>query len=70
MKFVDWLVRQTGRDDAIGDLARDALKDGFRNGGVGALAERLLIRGACDSAHSALHRADEEFRQARREARA
>lgn len=66
MSFTKWLLGQQKRQDAIGDLARDAKQDktwprGDR--GLSEYAQHLAIRGACDGARDTLLLAWEEWMQ-------
>jgi hypothetical protein len=63
--FVNWLRQQRGRDDAVGDLARDALADSALRGkrfSVEDLRQRLIQLNACEGARIALHDARREYR--------
>jgi hypothetical protein len=67
MTFRVWLLRQQGRRDPVGDLARDTaadVKDGGLCGRWGArrLAVRMRELGACEGATLALKRALREYR--------
>lgn len=61
--FKVWLKRQKHRNDPVGDLARDAMRD--RHWPPGAKLSRLEgylgERGACKEAHEALYRAWREW---------
>lgn len=75
MNFRQWLDTQTLRDDAVGDLAKDAHPDEtFPQDPLGdvlvaevhddwktKLNDYLVYRGACPEAHSALDQAFEEY---------
>jgi hypothetical protein len=65
LQFIDYLRAQAHRDDPVGDLARDVSNEKRRYGVMG-LRERLLLCAACDGAHRALFRAEQEWREARR----
>jgi uncharacterized protein YozE (UPF0346 family) len=67
--FYAWVRSQRGRDDAVGDLARDVMRD--RNfpreaNDYDALYFHLYEMGACPAALRAFDRAWEEFQRARR----
>lgn len=62
-RFYTWLKTQARRDDAIGDLARDARRDsGFPR--RGDAMGYLMQRGACSGALDAYRAAREEWRRA------
>jgi hypothetical protein len=63
MTFSRWLKNQAGRDDPVGDLARDALRDkDFPKGAsLKGVLRHLLLHNACDGALRALDRAYKEF---------
>jgi uncharacterized protein YozE (UPF0346 family) len=70
--FYRWLTKQKGRDDSIGDIARDARLDPdfprrIRSGG--ALCDYLQNRGACMAAIEAADRAWGEYAELREAAR-
>jgi hypothetical protein len=71
--FVEWLARQTGRRDAIGDLARDTRRDGDwpPPGKVSRSKLRAYLdaRGAIPEALDALDAAWDEWDADRRDAR-
>jgi hypothetical protein len=65
MTFQQWLHGQRHRDDAVGDLARDAHAD--RDTPTGQTTSRTWLRylrrrGACDGALEALRQAWAEYR--------
>lgn len=64
--FSDYLRQQVRRDDAIGDLARDAARDPTLSTCSGFTAQflraRLLQLGACEGALLALDRARAEHK--------
>ena len=64
MSFYAWLMNQTARDDPVGDLARDALRDPTApTTQTVAVWRRYLIHcpGACWQARAAMDQAAEEF---------
>jgi YozE SAM-like fold len=71
--FVDWLARQTGRRDAIGDLARDTRRDDTwpPRGKVtrAKLHAHLEVHDAIPAARDALDAAWDEWDRLRREER-
>ena len=63
--FTTWLKAQRGRDDAVGDLARDAAADPHwpkAAKSLPRLLDYLAGRGACPGAVEACRRAWAEFR--------
>ena len=67
--FTRWLRAQQRRDDAIGDLARDAVKDEHWPKGASTLRTfrcHLEQLGACDRAVATLSRARAEYESSRR----
>jgi len=71
--FVDWLARQTGRRDAIGDLARDTRRDDTwpPRGKItrAKLHAHLEAHDAIPEARAALDAAWDEWDRSRREER-
>jgi hypothetical protein len=61
--FTDWLAQQHGRDDPVGDLARDATRDALwpARGSFSDLYDHLGELGASDAAFATLARAWTEF---------
>lgn len=61
--FGRWLLAQIKRDDAIGQLARDAFKDsGFpKDGDFKAVSRRLNMVGAPPEMHEALEEAEMDW---------
>ena len=65
MKFLTWVLRQTARNDSIGDLARDFAEDHERPHACSkysTIHSYLFTIGACDNAMRALKRAYAEYR--------
>lgn len=65
MTFYRWLMKQTKRDDPIGDLARDVKADTCwpkRASRIGTMQEHLHEHGAMTSVYLALDRAMMEHR--------
>jgi uncharacterized protein YozE (UPF0346 family) len=65
--FYAWLKPQRGRDDSIGDLARDALRDRYfpqHMDDYDALYLHLFETGACPAALRAFDRAWAEYQRA------
>jgi uncharacterized protein YozE (UPF0346 family) len=63
--FFTWLLRQAGRDDPVGDLANDSMRDTSFPVSVTSeepLRNHLRRESACDEALVALDEAFEEFR--------
>ena len=67
--FRAWLSRQKKRDDAIGDLARDAARDRCfpRRGELASYRAHLDKHDACDAARATLIDAWTEFERWTRE---
>jgi hypothetical protein len=73
MSFHNWLLKQNKRNDAIGDLARDALQEidlkesssFFSPTGIRAWRKHLEQHSACDECVDALEKAWVEFRIAK-----
>ncbi len=61
--FRDWLAKQVGRDDPIGDLAHDALGD---RQWTGDSVESLRVRMAAIACHGVLEALDDAARRYRR----
>lgn len=62
--FTEWLLRQAGRDDPIGDLASDVGRDPDWPAGSRSLSRFLVYlrnRGACEGAIAALRAAWSEW---------
>jgi len=59
--FSKWLSRQVGRNDPVGDLARDARDDGFKGATYDAWETHLMAMQACDGALQALVVAWQEY---------
>lgn len=70
MSFTQWLLRQVGRDDPIGDLAGDVGRDPdwpARSKSLNRLLVYLRSRGTCDGAIAALRAAWREWQEVARE---
>ena len=65
LTFTTWLSRQRTRDDAVGDLARDAARDRCfpRRGDLTRYRAHLDTYDACDAARETLIDAWREFTQ-------
>jgi hypothetical protein len=63
MTFAAWLRRQASREDALGDLARDARRDRRfpRRAGLRRVMRYLDQAGACERALDTCARAGREF---------
>lgn len=62
MTFMQWLNKQTERDDPVGDFARDAKADKRRKPGSRAGWQRFLWNvGACEEAKVAATEAWDEY---------
>lgn len=68
LAFGTWLLRQGGREDAIGDLAKAAAADPRfpRGGDPQAVSKRLNELQADGDTHAALEDAESEWLSARR----
>ena len=63
--FYRWLIKQTKRDDPIGDLANDALRDKtfpVESSSLKLIKAHLKFKSACDEAIQALEEAFDEFK--------
>jgi hypothetical protein len=61
--FYAWLRKQRNRDDPVGDLACDAMRDKDFPKAERAVRAHLLKCGACPEAFTALKDALKEYRQ-------
>jgi hypothetical protein len=63
MNFTDYLVKQSYRDDIVGDLGKDVSMDTNRpSSGIRAWKRYLHEHCACDGAYDALDKAWAEFK--------
>ncbi|MGB8688136.1 MAG: YozE family protein [Microcoleus sp.] len=63
--FYRWLVKQTDRDDPIGDLSKDVKRDRdfpIEIGSLQKIKSHLINQSACNEAIQALEEAHEEFK--------
>ena len=63
--YVKWLFHQRGRQDPIGDLARDAFMDPKWDGGLKLLGKIIKATGS-DAALAAYDKSCHEFRDQRK----
>jgi hypothetical protein len=62
MTFLTWLKRQTVRDDAVGDLARDVKRDAcLKVRDPWYIRDHMRLHMACPEALEALEAAADEF---------
>lgn len=63
-RFYSWLLRQTKRDDPIGDLACDAKRDKTfpKTSAKGKITNYLHSKGACHEAIESFNEAYAEFK--------
>jgi hypothetical protein len=59
--FREWLSQQTGREDRVGDLARDADRDPCFPPALSMVKRYLMQGNACPGALKALEQAREEY---------
>jgi uncharacterized protein YozE (UPF0346 family) len=67
MRYKQWLLEQTDRQDPIGDLARDASEDEEFPGALHEIKDYLYLVGACDGALEAFESSVKEYRNLRGE---
>jgi hypothetical protein len=63
LSFYDWLCEQKKRDDIIGDLAYDAIRDKERPETSNIKDWRIHLSFGCDGAKEALEEAFKEYRE-------
>jgi len=64
MKFITWILKQSERNDKIGDLASDIKDDKKfpnKNASFEKIEEYLEMNGACDNAMVAFQEAKKEY---------
>lgn len=59
--FISWLKAQNKRNDSVGDLARDVIRDTEQPQSLEDIKDSMAMYGACDGAHKALNKALLEY---------
>lgn len=61
--FFTWLKKQKKRNDVVGDLSRDFIRDTGKYKSINDFKEYLICYGACDGAMEAIRDAILEWRK-------
>ena len=63
MSFYQWIIKQTDRDDPVGDLANDIMDDSSfpKDGSYKSIYSHLVLVGACRECLDAFNMAMKEY---------